>query len=128
MRRSQRGFTLLEVLVAFALLAAVLGLLMGALSRASAQVRDGEAAGRARLHAQGLLDGLGVEQPLRPGRLDGEWEQGRYRWHLELAPARDAPPSPSTRLLQYRLEVRWGEAPRERLVVEGLRLAAGATP
>ena len=47
MRRAQTGFTLIEILVAFAVLALGLTLLLGTLSGASRQVRQGGDAGRA---------------------------------------------------------------------------------
>ncbi len=59
-RRRQHGFTLLEVIVAFALLALALSLLLGSLSGASRQVRDSADSSRATLHAQSLLAQLGA--------------------------------------------------------------------
>ena len=124
MKRRQSGFTLLEVLVAFALLAAALGLLLGALSQASRHVRHGEDAGRARLHVQSLLAGLGTEQPLEPGHWQGQWEEGRYDWQLHLAPLPEA--SGGAALLHYTVSVRWGDGPAEQLAVAGLRLTGSA--
>ena len=134
-----RGFTLLEVLVAFALLALALTVLLGSLSGATRQVGQAERVGRAALHGQSLLAGLGVEQPLRAGQVQGELEQGRYTWDLRIEPWRD--PSASTaarqdpsapRLLRVRLVVAWGEAEYERMAWDTLRLAAsdprGAPP
>ncbi|WP_345294523.1 type II secretion system protein XpsI [Luteimonas vadosa] len=126
----QRGYTLIEVLVAFAVLALALTLLLGTLSGASRQVRWSADAGRAALHAESLLAQTGVGEVLQPGRRDGEFEAGRYRWTLEVAPYQDpARPSPATvdpfapRLLQLRLLVTWGDGgPRENLVVDSLRL------
>ena len=53
--RRQRGFTLIEIIVAFAILAMGLTLLLGTLSGATRQLRDGGEAGVAALHAQALL-------------------------------------------------------------------------
>ena len=58
-RTRQRGYTLIEVIVAFAILALGLTLLLGTLSGAARQVRWADEAGRASLHAQSLLDTLG---------------------------------------------------------------------
>ncbi|MFT3763166.1 MAG: prepilin-type N-terminal cleavage/methylation domain-containing protein [Pseudoxanthomonas sp.] len=131
-RSAQSGFTLLEVIVAFALLALALGLLLGAMSGATRQVRDAEDAGRAALHAQSLLAQAGVGAALRPGATEGEWEGGRYRWRLQVSPyvdpARPSPPvaSPGVpRLLQLQLDVRWGEAAGQSLQVRSLRRVAG---
>ena len=59
-RRHARGFTLLEVLVAFALLAIALTLLLGTLSGAARQVGQADARTRAVLHAQSLLASVGI--------------------------------------------------------------------
>lgn len=131
--QSLRGFTLVEVVVAFALLAFALTLLLGAMTRATAQVRRAELAGRAALHAQSLLHQAGVGEALVPGRSDGELEDGRYRWSLEVAEFEDADPavraaaSPlrdpgAPRLLELELVVAWGEGgPRDQLRVHSLR-------
>lgn len=126
--RAQRGFTLLEVIVAFALLALALTLLLGALSGASRQVRQAEDRSRATLHAQSLLAQLGVGAPLRPGRDEGRFD-ARYRWTLQVAPYADplaarAQLDPSSaQLLDVRLDVRWGEGEGESLRWHTLRLA-----
>jgi len=134
--KRQRGYTLLEVIVAFALLALALTLLLGTLSGGVRQVRDADQATRASLHAQSLLAGLGMDEPLRPQQREGTFEQGRYRWRLEIQPWRDphppqaaATPAPA-RLLQLDLDVRWGEGSAERLHWRSLRLvpAEAATP
>ena len=86
------------MIVAFAVLALALTLLLGTLSGAARQVRWADDAGRAALHAQSLLDQLGVGEALQPGQRDGEFEDGRYRWSLEVAPWRDPllPPAVAT--------------------------------
>jgi len=128
--RRQRGYTLLEVLVAFAVLALALTLLLGTLSGSTRQVRWSTDAGRAALHAQSLLADVGVGQALQAGREEGELEDGRYRWQLEIAPWVD-PLEPvaalddpfGARLMALRLELAWGDGSRgQRLVVESLRL------
>lgn len=127
--RRQGGYTLIEVLVAFAVLALALTLLLGTLSGATRQVRWSADAGRASLYAQSLLAEIGVGQALQPGREDGAFEDGRYRWELEVAEYEDTlrPPQPledafSPRLMQLRLVVAWGDGAAERLVVDSLRL------
>lgn len=133
------GYTLIEVLVAFTVLALALTFLLGTLSGSTRQVRWSADAGRASLHAQSLLADIGVGQALQPGRDEGELEDGRYRWQLEVAPYVD-PLQPAAalqdpfaaQLLQLRLELAWGEGgPAQRLVVESLRLVQpepGASP
>ena len=142
-RRHQRGYTLIEVVVAFALLAFGMTLLLGSLTNATKQVRVSNDAGRAALHAQTLIDQAGVGEALAVGQRDGEIEDGRYRWDMNVAPFRDptAPPRQdqilgAPQLLQMELTVRWGDGgPRETLRVQSLRLvtptdinAAGVVP
>ena len=124
-----RGFTLLEVIIAFALLALALTLLLGSLSGAARQVRQADDSGRATLHAQSLLAQLGVGDALRPGRQQGVVEQGRYRWMLDITPYTDPLKQTPTatgnapRLLQVRLTMAWGERRGEQLQWQTLRLA-----
>ena len=128
--RRQRGFTLLEVIVAFALLALALTLLLGSLSGAARQVREAEDASRATLHAQSLLAQIGVGETLQSGQQEGQFEQGRYRWRLSIAPFVDPQKAQAAlidpgapQLLELDLAVQWGEAPGQRLRWQTLRLA-----
>lgn len=124
-----RGYTLIEVIVAFAVLALALTLLLGTLSGASRQVRWADDAGRASLHAQSLIDQLGVGEALAPGQRQGDFENGRYRWQLEISPWRDpAQPVDQPRdlsapsLMAVQLRVAWGDAANQQLQVSTLRL------
>lgn len=129
-RVRQRGYTLIEVIVAFALLAAALTLLLGTLSGAARQVRGSADAGRAALYAQSLMSQVGVGEPIKPGTRNGDFEDGRYRWSLDIRrwsdPARPAnalrdPSSPN--LLEVRLGIEWGDGgPGQRLLLRTLRL------
>lgn len=127
--RRASGFTLIEVIVAFALLALGLTLLLGTMANASRQVRWSADAGRAAMHAQSLLAATGVGEALAPGVREGEFEDGRYRWRLQVAPWQDpeVPPSPLTDLAapqvqELELSMQWGEGPGERLQLRSLRL------
>jgi general secretion pathway protein I len=141
--RGQRGYTLIEVVVAFALLAFAMTLLLGSLTNATKQVRSSSDFGRAALHAQSLLDQAGVGEALAVGRRDGDLEGGRYRWEMNVTPFRDPAALPSQpqvlgapQLLQLELTMRWGRGgPREVLRLQSLRLmtptdinATGAIP
>ncbi|MFC5570483.1 prepilin-type N-terminal cleavage/methylation domain-containing protein [Lysobacter yangpyeongensis] len=136
-RSRERGYTLIEVIVAFALLAGALTLLLGAMSGAARQVRGSADAGRAALHAQSLMAQVGVGVPIKPGSENGELEDGRYRWALDIQrwndPARpaDVPLDPSApQLLEVRLGIEWGEGgPGQRLLLRTLRvMPAGLEP
>ncbi len=128
--RRQRGFSLLEVIVAFALLALALTLLLGSLSGAARQVGQADVRTRATLHAQSLLAVTGVDAPLQLGQTQGEWEQGRYRWQLQVDPYQEprsgalptAVDVAGPRLAQITLQVSWGQGNGERLQWRSLRL------
>ena len=137
--RAQAGYTLIEIVVAFAILALGLTLLLGTLSGATRQVRDAGDAGRAALHAQSLLAEYG--ERVQPGNLDGELDGGRYRWQLEVDEWQDpelagshvgvAPNSVRMRRLQ--LQVAWAEGgARQRVELSSLRwrlpAPAGVSP
>lgn len=132
MNRRAAGFSLIEVLVAFGVLALALTFLLGTLSGGTRQVRWADEAGRAALHAQSLLDQVGVGEPLQPGIEEGEFEDGRYRWRLRVEPWQDPARDPAQpqdpaapQLLRLDLQVQWRDGgPRERLHVQSLRLAA----
>ena len=89
-----RGFTLLEVMLAFVLLAASMGLLIAMLSNGLHQVRQAQGETEATLYAQSLLDQVGVLAPLQPGRSQGEFDGGRYRYELDVAEVGDPAPAP----------------------------------
>ncbi|MEG3789841.1 prepilin-type N-terminal cleavage/methylation domain-containing protein [Lysobacter sp. CCNWLW3] len=135
-RRAARGYTLIEVIIAFALLALAMTLLLGTLSGAARQVRWSGDAGRAALHAQSLLDQIGVAEPLTPGQQSGDFEEGRYRWTLGVAQWRDravaATQQPvdvnGPQLFEITLAVEWGDGgPAQRFQLRSLRSALPGT-
>ena len=130
--KREAGYTLIEVIVAFAVLALALTLLLGTLTNSSRQVRWSSENGRAALVAQSLLDQFELEGPLREGDRNGELEDGRYRWTLRVRryedPARmGLPVDPNASVpMTVDLTLEWGDAgPRERLELHSLRLAPG---
>ena len=90
--RRQRGFSLLEVILAFSLLAVALGILLAILSGGLAQVKNSGDASVATLHAQSLLAELGVLEPIAPGSRGGDLDDGRYRWQLRIEQVEDPAP------------------------------------
>ncbi len=142
--QSQAGFTLLEVLVAFSLLAVGLGILLAILSGGVRAVANAADSTRASLYAQGIFATLGGDRRLQPGRSQGSFENGRYRWVMQVSaaptPALTPPPGsppglpvnvdPSTenQLLRVVLVMNWGA--HGALRVETLRayLPAQAAP
>lgn len=125
-RAAQRGFSLLEVLVAFALLAVSLGVLLGIFSRATSATIAAAQYSQAATLAESLLNLVGHEIALEDGALSGETASG-FSWELtmlELDLADEFPMNTST-LIAYRVNavVLWFDAGRpRRLMLSTLKL------
>lgn len=126
MSRQSGGFTLIEVLVALAILALATGSLLAIFSGAA---RNSNAAGRtldALAVAENRLEVLSVADSLRPGTDEGVEADG-YRWsaRIEDAPGEGRFVS-RLRPLLVTVEVTWQEGPRRRsLSLQSVRLADG---
>lgn len=118
--RRASGFSLIEIVVAFAVLAIGLGITMQIATSAMRNARQAEERTEAALYAQSLLDSVGIGERLEEGETNGDFGE-RYRWSLTVAPfeveaATESPLDPALAPVQlYRLElvVTWGRAPRE---------------
>lgn len=121
MRERVRGFTLLEVLVAFAILALTLGVLLSIFSRALRNIDQGKNYSLAVLYAQSKLAEFGESIPLRPGRFSGDFG-GSYQWQAQIEPVRSDPAIPVV-LYAIHLSVEWGQgSSRRKLDLDTLRL------
>lgn len=123
---SPRGFSLIEVLAAFVILAlvgtALFRLFSGALGNASLA----DEYSRAALYAESRLAGFGVETRLREGSDQGTSEDGRYAWSASVAPyvppgttpdMEAAAPAMAVRVWRIAVTVRWpGSAGSDRSV------------
>ena len=128
MRARARGFSLLEVLVAFVILALALGVIMRIFSQGMSQVSESDSYARAVMLAESKLAQLGAGIPLEDGELSGESEDA-LRWRVRLAgyetdkaqaakeaadkaqaakEGTQAPAPLAVRLLQVEVEVSWG--------------------
>jgi general secretion pathway protein I len=118
---AHRGFTLLELLLAFVVFAlsfaTVLEILSGSMRNTVRARQYTEAA----LTAQSVMDQLGLEIPLQAG-FNAAGEAGDYRWEIELFDYADTGDNPYSvelaeltgiGLLQVDLLVSWGESSRE---------------
>lgn len=107
---SEAGFTLVEVIVALAMLSIglslVLNLISGGLNRTGSAGRMAEAGSL----AQSLLAQVGTDWPVKPDERDGRYSSG-YRWHLKMLPYGDAATREETPVGLYRVsaEVEWDE-------------------
>lgn len=103
--RSQRGFTLLEVVVAFAVFALTAGALYESLAGATRHTAQARAEGLAMLTAQSALAGLRSQPTPWPVELAGR-DQDR-EWHLRVEPfALEVDEASSWRAYQVTVSVR----------------------
>ena len=104
-----RGFTLLELLVAFVILALSLGVLLGIFSAGLRNTGMAADYTRAVALAESRLAELGVTSPLAPGSTEGIHGE-RFRWRsevVELDPAAGAEGFDTARLYRAEVEVSW---------------------
>ena len=78
-RRRSRGYTLIEVLVAFVILAMALTVLLRIFSGGVRNVAVSSDYAKAVLIAESRLATAGIDDTLAPGETDGI-ENGRFRW------------------------------------------------
>ncbi len=108
-RRRDKGFTLIEVLVAFVLLALVLGTTFEIFSTGLARASELEDHSRALVIAQSRLAVTGVEEAIKEGDTQGDSEDRRFHWTASVRKVDDgsdpAAPMPSVYAM-YRIDVR----------------------
>lgn len=128
----QRGFTLIEVLVAFAIAAMLLVPLLRIFSGGVGALSRSERAAEAALWAQTMLEVRDGEAPLAAGAEEGDLPGG-YHWRRTVSLYGDATMSQQLRapLVPYdvTLAITWNERGRGRAVtLETLKLAPPPRP
>jgi general secretion pathway protein I len=104
-RRQQQGFSLLEVLVAFAILSLSLGVLFQIFSSGVRGTIVSEGYNKALIIAQSRLAEVGVDRPLEAGMEQGEAEEP-YRWRVEVTPYQEGDLGSQRRRVEpYRIDV-----------------------
>jgi general secretion pathway protein I len=127
----QRGFTLLEVLVAFIIAAFALGLLfeggIGGLASATTALRYEEALSRAQSH----LAAASLGSELTASDRQGDEGQG-YHWRVRVTPVRQAagvdPTKPVAALFAVGVEISWQEGHGTRRVTLQSQAVGTAPP
>lgn len=125
-RGGQGGFTLIEVMAAFAVFALLFGVTLQILSTSMSNTRRAGDLTLAALWAQSVLDVAGVENMLEPGRTRGRFDD-RFSWEMDVSEEQaidergadmiDLPIA----LYRVVLTVEWGENPPRSAVFETLR-------
>lgn len=110
MRRKEYGFSLIEVLVAFMILAMSLTVLLRIFSTGLGNVALSGDYTEALLVAETQLASAGVSEPLTVGASEGEWDK-RYRWQRIVEPyytgADTSSPASPVSAFQVRVSVEW---------------------
>ena len=87
-RDQQRGYTLLEVVVAFAILTLSLSTLIPGLATLTGQSGTARETLAATEFARSLIEPIGIAEPLRPGVREGRVGDA-WRWRIGIEPYRD---------------------------------------
>ena len=83
---SSRGFTLLEVLVAFVIMAGTLAVILQAFSSGNANLSRMDRITHAALLAESRLSELGILYPIESIELTGEEESSDFDWRIVMEP------------------------------------------
>lgn len=123
MNGRQKGFTLIEAIAAFILLALFIGILMSALSKSMRQTVRAEQESMAAQWAQSKLDLVGIGEKLETGATHDRFDDD-YRWEMtveEYEPEREEPldaefdvSTLGMQLYRIDLDVFWGARGAER--------------
>lgn len=113
--KREAGFTLVEVIVALAILSAGLGLLLGLISNSLRQTASAQRMAEASSLAQSLMAEVGTVLPIRPEARDGQYANG-YRWHLKVQPYDSGRESEEGPVGLYRIaaEIEWDQGTERR--------------
>jgi len=122
--KRQRGFTLVEIVVAFVLLSAVLMTGFEIFSQGLRRAGELEDQTHALAIAQSKLASAGTEEQFKEGQTQGESDDRRFRWTVAIqrseegAGAPGQPPNSAYQLFRVEVRVVWaGVDQRERSLV-----------
>lgn len=125
--RGRRGFTLLEALIAFTILAVALAALLRAFGAGIGGLTRAEAYGTAALHARSKLEEVGSVLPIEPGSREGGFDDG-YRWRVDISAYGDGEPETRTQAVLYAVDVSVGQDETPLVTLRTVRLAGPPEP
>ena len=126
LRKRESGFTLVEVIVALAILSLGLSVLLGSISGSLRRTATAARMAEAGALAQSLLAEVGTDLAIKPEESFGEFPNG-YRWHLKMQPYGEANEREEWPVGAYQIstEVEWEEgASRRSYALTTLRLGS----
>ncbi len=129
-RSACRGFSLLEVMVAFTILAMLLGALFRVFNAGMHAASAGDRYTRATVIAQSKLASLGPESPIVEGVSSGNTVDD-FHWRISIGPYTDEQmqmTSPALQPLTVNVEVFWEDSGTPRIVSLTSMLLGSARP
>jgi general secretion pathway protein I len=128
--RSQRGFTLMEVLVASVLMGTVFVAAVSLMSQSLRNIERMRPHEQAMRHAREKMNETLLREQLTLEHSSGRWSDG-YRWRVDVTPEVQAN-EPSRQglpmLFNIRVEVSWGGDQPRSYVLQTAQLAAAPPP
>lgn len=127
--RREAGFTLIEILMALAILTIGLTVLFSVLGPAAENAAVADSQRSALAGAQSILAELGHSRPLVDGKYAGDLASGQH-WLMEIAPypGPDAQARGALAGHQVTLNVTWGQNGRPRTLAFETTLLTASTP
>ena len=121
----QNGFTLLETLVALAVLAIALGVIYQIFGTSLRNMQYAKDYSTAQMLAESKLSELGKGIPLREGAFEGKFND-KYIWHMDVTPLPFSQENGGNEIKKLKVDfkVLWGAGERKRSVdIRTFRLA-----
>lgn len=129
MRHSAGGFSLLEILVAFSIMALALGVIMRVFSGSLNNVSTSQHYATAVLIAESKMASAGIELPLVEGETSGDTSAG-YHWQVQIHREDDTSVatdmSPGLDLYRVEVRVEWPSSPDRKARIRLVSLRVGA--